>query len=412
MKINVPLLKTIDKNKTYILACSFGPDSMTLFDLLRKEGFNFVCCHTNYHHRPEADMEELRLRAYCDQHNISFYLHNAFYQDAKENFQTWARKERYQFFKKIYDQIAAAGLFVAHQQDDCIETYLMQKYHKKMVAYYGISPVTTILGMNVYRPLLDMSKQQTYDYCELNDIPHTIDSSNLSDEYERNRLRHHEVEPMSKKERADILKEVAMLNKKTSELKEEMDELLGDYNILNVKDLMHLNDEQLRYVIYRFYARKIEPSSFKGEYVKEVKKMIDSKKPNIKTKIAHELYIIKEYETIRIYDLEEILNYSYFVTTPSVLKTPHFILDLLSNQAKKLINLSDYPLEIRNAKSGDKYKIKNYVTKVRRLYIDWKMPTYYRKRWPVIVNNKDEIIYIPRYRSDYTSKEGEMFKIN
>ena len=281
-----------------------------------------------------------------------------------------------------------------------------------MVSYYGISPVTTILGMNVYRPLLDMSKQQTYDYCELNDIPHTIDSSNLSDEYERNRLRHHEVEPMSKKERADILKEVAMLNKKTNELKEEMDRLFGDYNILNVKDLLDLNDDQLRYVIYRFYARKIEPSSFKGEYVKEVKKMIDSKKPNIKIKIAHELYIIKEYETVRIYDLEEVLNYSYFVTTPSILKTPHFILDLQSKQAKELIQLSDYPLVIRNAKSGDKYRIKNYVAKVRRLYIDWKMPTYYRKRWPVVVNNKDEIIYIPRYRNDYSPKEDEMFKIN
>ena len=43
-----------DKDKTYILACSFGPDSMALFHMLLKEGYKFVVCHINYNTREAA----------------------------------------------------------------------------------------------------------------------------------------------------------------------------------------------------------------------------------------------------------------------------------------------------------------------------------------------------------------------
>lgn len=412
MKIDLKLLDSLDKSKTYLLACSFGPDSMTLFDVLLKNKFNFVVCHVNYHHRDEAESEELRLRSYCDQKNIKFYLFNAFYQSEKDdNFQAWARKERYEFFASVYEQVGANGLFVAHQQDDCIETYLMQKYKHKMVAFYGISPSTRILGMNVYRPLLNVSKQETYDYCEVNDIPHTIDSSNLSDEYERNRIRHHQVGPMSKKEREEVLKEVELLNKKTNELKKKCDDIFGEYDVLEVVKLKALTLEELKYVVFRFYARKLTPAFFKGEYVNEVLKMINSPKPNIRTKLGNEIYIQKEYDEVRIFEEKDIMSYTYFVTEPCILDVSQFKVNLKCQKAQELIKLSDYPLEIRTSKMGDRYQIKDYLAKVRRLFIDWKMPSYLRKRWPLIVGANGRILYIPRYRKDYEKVDEEIFSI-
>ena len=44
----------LEKNKHYLLACSFGPDSMALFDMLIKEGYRFTVAHVNYHLRAEA----------------------------------------------------------------------------------------------------------------------------------------------------------------------------------------------------------------------------------------------------------------------------------------------------------------------------------------------------------------------
>ena len=52
----------LDKNKKYLLACSFGPDSMALFDMLLKEGYKFAVAHVNYRLRSEADDEEISLR--------------------------------------------------------------------------------------------------------------------------------------------------------------------------------------------------------------------------------------------------------------------------------------------------------------------------------------------------------------
>ena len=60
----------LDKNKKYLLACSYGPDSMYLFSLLLKEGYNFSAAHVNYHFRKESDDEEKALRKYCYENNV------------------------------------------------------------------------------------------------------------------------------------------------------------------------------------------------------------------------------------------------------------------------------------------------------------------------------------------------------
>ena len=47
----------LDKDKKYLLACSYGPDSMALFYLLLEIGFKFDVAHVNYHLRKESDVE-------------------------------------------------------------------------------------------------------------------------------------------------------------------------------------------------------------------------------------------------------------------------------------------------------------------------------------------------------------------
>ena len=64
----------LDKNKKYLLACSYGPDSMALFSMLLKEGYQFEVAHVNYHFRIESDDEEKNLREYCDKNNIKIHV--------------------------------------------------------------------------------------------------------------------------------------------------------------------------------------------------------------------------------------------------------------------------------------------------------------------------------------------------
>ena len=107
----------LDKNKKYLLACSYGPDSMALFSMLLKEGYQFEVAHVNYHFRIESDFEEKNLREYCDKNNIKIYvLDNK--EKVNRNLEAKARDIRYRYFEKVYKENHFDYLLVAHHQDD------------------------------------------------------------------------------------------------------------------------------------------------------------------------------------------------------------------------------------------------------------------------------------------------------
>ena len=77
----------------------------------------------------------------------------------------------------------------------------MQKLRKNYVKNYGISGENVIFGVRVLRPLLNYSKAELQQYDDERGIPYSIDKSNLSDCYTRNKIRHEIVEKLSKEER-------------------------------------------------------------------------------------------------------------------------------------------------------------------------------------------------------------------
>ena len=70
----------LDHKKRYILACSYGPDSMALFSLLLKEGYDFDVAHVNYHLREESNAETEGLQQYCEKNKRKLFV-----LDVKEN---------------------------------------------------------------------------------------------------------------------------------------------------------------------------------------------------------------------------------------------------------------------------------------------------------------------------------------
>ena len=112
---------------TYIVAVTFGPDSMALLDMLQKEGIRPVVCCVNYHVSPTAAEDYGNLRLYCKDKGLEFEYFDT--NDLKpedklkegEDFKFWARKVRYGFFHEVYVKRDAEALFLAHQLDDIIE---------------------------------------------------------------------------------------------------------------------------------------------------------------------------------------------------------------------------------------------------------------------------------------------------
>lgn len=386
----------LNKNYKYLLSCSFGPDSMALLRMLLDEKYNFEVAHVNYNLREEAKKETEDLLGYCDKHNIIchvYYVKEAI----KTNVEEKCREIRYEYFKSLFDEHRFNALLVAHQQDDLIETYYLQKQRNILPRHYGLQRETTLFGMDVIRPLLDYKKSELEDFCRENSVPYAIDSTNMLDIYARNKIRHEIVEKMNDEQRKEVIKTIKEENRIVAVQYEQADKLEGLTNLELLK---------LEPTIFRLYlnklAKDVSPDfEVSKKVAREIHKLLKSDKPNISFPVSKSLRFIKEYET-SFFDFEnEMINFYYLLEKPSELDTPFFHLDFTNGASNRNVKEDDYPLVIRNANYDDSYIIKNYPVKVRRLFIDWKMPMSLRKRWPIILNKDNEIIYIPRFQKNF-----------
>lgn len=392
----------------YIVAVSFGPDSMALLDMLQKQKQNLVVCHVNYHKRKESDGEERELRKYCHDRNIPIYVLEAGHPSEHVNFQAWARDIRYRFFASIYEKYQAKGLYVAHHADDDVETFLMQK--KKILRSYGIKKERILYGMRVIRPLLSYRKKELYQYCIDHQIPFSIDSSNQENDYERNRIRHSIVESLSNEEIRVYQNEKNQLNQKREEQFKRIEKVFKE-NMILIEDFLKL-DKECQLLCLHDYIHQYLPnysfSKFKGQLILDA---LYSSKPNWRMMLERPYSLVKAYEILYMQREIEVDNYEYTLNEPGVLDTPYFSLDFRGDTSNRNVTLEDYPLSIRNFHPGDFYFIKGKKKMVNRLFLDWKMPTDLRKIWPVILNKNGEIIYIPRYRFAYQVRPTDNFVV-
>lgn len=390
----------LDKNKRYLLACSFGPDSMALFDMLLKEGYKFAVAHVNYHLRKESDDEEIELRNFCLIHGVGIFVKNVKENLGENNLEAKCRDIRYNFFIDIVKSNGFDALLIAHQEDDLIETYLMQKKRKNLVNYFGIKEISYFTDVEIIRPLLKYRKKELLIYCRMFGVPYAIDKTNLEDHFLRNQIRHQIVEPMSSEDRNKILNEINDENKKLAEIFDNISKI----NAHSVAEYNRLNDNEFLYAIVALGRQIKSDFSISKEQGSELRKVLLSDKPNISLTVD-ELVFLKEYDRLSIKEDVESCDYEYILEKPNLLDTPYFFLDFSGDTSSRNVSLEDYPLTIRNARSNDAYQIKDYKKELRRLFIDWKMPISIRNRWPVIVNKDGVIVYVPRYQKDFVKPE-------
>ena len=397
----------LDKNKRYLLACSFGPDSMALFHILRENGYDFECAIVNYHLRKESDLEVESLIKYATKFDIKVHALNVV-EIIDKNIESRCREIRYRFFKELSDKFGFDSVLVAQHQDDHIETYILQKQRQNYPIFYGIAEKTTIFGVDVIRPLLSISKQELQDICLSNNVPFSIDQSNYDTKLKRNKIRHEIVSKMSLQERQNIL----------NKIDDENNQLRAILNSINMEKLcevdyiLSLDDVRLSYAL-NFCVKSLDNSLFlSSNNVGQVKTALKSAKPNGQFLIKNRVYLIKEYDTF-FFSVERFHdeNYSYCVKSPSKLDTPYFYLDFTGDTKNRNVSQSDYPLIIRHLCKTDFIYINGYKADANRLMIDWKVPFRKRLIWPVIINKDGKCIYIPRYQKNFKPDSDTNFYV-
>ena len=390
---------SLDKNKKYVVACSFGPDSMALLDAALKENLDVVVAHVNYRKRDASQMEQESLQKFCNAHHIKLYILDLIDQVSSGNFQDWARKKRYEFFKSVVEKEGAFGVLVAHQQDDVIETYLMQKNRGNIVKNYGISRENDLFGTKIIRPLLAYTKQELRDYDEEHNVPFSIDESNLTDNYTRNKIRHSIVEQMSKEERAAILEEIMNISKNEFNV----------FNKLNKEEFLNLSYERLVKTLDYFMQKSGEHSDISEKFVAEIKQAFGTK-TNLRYRITPSVWLELDYDEVFIINGAKIREYKFTVERKG--NNDFIDIDFSTGAEDRGIAKLPQEISIKNCKKNDALIIKDYNSKINRLFIDWKMPLFLREIWPGIYDEQGQLIYVPRYRKNFKDEHKSIFKID
>lgn len=381
----------IDTNKRYLIAVSGGPDSMALFDMARRCGAYIEAAHMNYHKRDTALRDERIVKTYCERYDIPFHKKDFDETKFTGNFQAAARNARYDFFKEICEERRLDEVLIAHQKDDLIETYLMQKERKLGVSYYGLRQSNTIKGVKVFRPLLGYTKQDLLTYCKDHQISYGIDESNESDDYTRNKIRHHKIDKMSVQDKDALVAIIDEKNRKKEEHYRKACLALNKekYTILQFKKVPYLKE----YLFVHFD----HPSA---SFIKEMKRqLLESKHAYFEGK---DICLSKEYDQIFLFPKPKAFFYS-FPNIESMFKgkNPYFCFKKEGEKIESIcLQNTDFPITVRNAKENDAIALRFGTKKLNRFFIDRKIPMALRKMWPVVVNQKGGVIFVPAIGPD------------
>ena len=183
------LFKTADK---ILLAVSGGLDSMVMLHLCKEAGLNIGVAHCNFKLRgEESNQDEYFVKGFCNENEIPFYVTQFNTQEYSKqkglSIQMAARELRYTWFKQIIDKNEFAYIATAHHANDSIETALLNFVHGGSLEGYEGIPVK---NGRIIRPILFATKEQIISYAIANNISWREDSSNLTDDYQRNFIRH------------------------------------------------------------------------------------------------------------------------------------------------------------------------------------------------------------------------------
>ncbi|MBL0739915.1 tRNA lysidine(34) synthetase TilS [Chryseolinea lacunae] len=177
---------------TLLLAVSGGVDSMAMLHLFHAAGYNLGVAHCNFQLRGKAsDGDEAFVHDACTALNIPVFVRRfdteAYAWENGLSTQMAARELRYAWFEEIRTTHHYAYLATGHHFDDSMETILLNI--TRGASTEGMAGIPVKNG-TIIRPLLFATRAQVEKYAADKKLSWREDESNLTDDYQRNFIRH------------------------------------------------------------------------------------------------------------------------------------------------------------------------------------------------------------------------------
>jgi tRNA(Ile)-lysidine synthase len=376
--------------------------------------------HCNFQLRGlESFGDQQFIQEYSQQNNVPFVFTQfdteAFANDFKVSTQVAARDLRYSWFYEQLEILKADYILTAHHADDNIETFLIN-----LSRGTGLEGLTGIPVQNekVIRPLLSFSRQEIEEYAVANKIEWREDSSNASDKYLRNKIRHHLIPTLKELNPAFI----SSFEKTQTFLKEAQD-LVDDAAIMVYQQVAREEGED----IYFDLVRLLELPNFNSylyQWLNEfgftawedIYELVNSQSG--KQVVAPYFRLIKDRDCLILSPLQsDYLQKEFLIET--VDSKVNFPLNLLFSNVDAIGASSNstifvdrekllFPLTLRHWKEGDVFQpfgMEGKSKKVSKLFKDEKLSLIEKENtW--LLCSENQVVWVVGIRQD------ERFKIN
>jgi tRNA(Ile)-lysidine synthase len=247
------------RQERHLVGVSGGVDSRVLLHILPLVGFrNLVVCHLNHNLRGTESLEDSKfVSRFTRRLGLPLHMETLSALPATGSIETAAREARLKFFAQAAEKFSTPFLFLAHHADDQVETFLFNLFRGtgslENAAIKAESPVTVgNQRLLIRHPLLQIWKKEIYEFATAFRLKFRQDSTNLSRQMIRNRLRHDLIPEIEKLMGRPV--KLALL--RTIELAAEEGELIRSL-VPEMKNQTELDVRELRKIPVAIQRRAI-----------------------------------------------------------------------------------------------------------------------------------------------------------
>lgn len=372
-----------------VCAVSGGADSVALLYAMNlladKLEITVSAAHFNHRLRgEESDADEAFVRAFCARHDIALQVGSGDVIPGKKGLEAAARKARYAFFRTLPGKLATA-----HTADDNAETVLLHLV--RGTGLRGLGGISPVCG-NVIRPMLTVTRQEVLAFLEEYSLKYVTDSSNHTDQFMRNRLRHH-VMPLLQQENPRLAENLSA----TALRLREDEQILSDLAESNITDDVQELRKLPAGLRARVLSRAMEDWGIpepEAEHVALAEKLVFSEKPSAKAAFPGGVTLSRCYGKLIKEEKSATLEEKN-LSCPGQLDLPELGLRVTCTPATEVINEKDCftvlpvgKMVIRSRCSGDALCRNGGTKTLKALFIDCKIPAAKRGNIPVLSDEK------------------------
>ena len=370
-----------------IAAVSGGADSVAMLFalyLLRDElGISLEAAHFNHHLRgAESDRDEAFVTDFCGRYDIPLHLGSGRIVPGKKGLEAAARDARYAFLRRLPGKVATA-----HTADDNAETVLMRLI--RGTGLKGLGAIAPVSG-NVIRPMLTVTRDDVEAFLEEYALPHVEDSSNGTDDFLRNRIRHG-ILPLMRAENPRIgenLSAMALLLRQDEACLQAM---IPEEQVPDVSRLKAMEPALRRRALERFLKAQgvREPEQI---HILQAEQLLYHWSPSAAMQFPGGVTIERQYDRlVRLECAPELPETRLSVPGETCIGEKRFVSEYATDLEERPDSVLVCPvgaLTVRSRRSGDTMRLPGGTRSLKKMYIDRKIPASQRAAVPVLADDR------------------------